>query len=115
MFLFPPRVSESRRLTRQQGEEALAASAVPDQQGVGGATAVAIAATTVLAATAPAAAIELHVDALRAQPHLQVAQLADGMAVALLQPLGQLVPARDRGTGGINKFMSTIGATINNN
>lgn len=58
---------ELRHPTCQQGKEALAASAVPDQQGVGRATAAVTAIATFLAA------IKLHVDALRAQPHIQVA------------------------------------------
>lgn len=62
--------------TCQQAEETLAAPAVPHEEGVG---------------RVPVA--ELHVDALRAEPHLQVAELRDGAAVPLLQPIGELAPA----------------------
>lgn len=62
--------------TCQQAEETLAAHAVPHEEGVG---------------RAPVA--ELHVDALRAEPHLQVAERRDGVAVPLLQPIGELAPA----------------------
>lgn len=90
----PPTLRSHKKPTCQQGKEALAASAVPDQQGVGGAAAVLYAIAAFLAA------IKLHVDALRAQSHIQVAQLADGVAVAFLQPLGQLVPAMVGRRGG---------------
>lgn len=63
-------------LACQEAEEALAACAVPYEEGVG-----------------PAPFLKFHVDALRAQPHLQVTQLRDWMAVPLLQPIGRLASA----------------------
>ena len=68
--------------TCQQAKEAFAAQTVPDQEGVRG---------------APVS--ELHVDGLRAQPHLQVAELQDWVAVALLQPIGELASAGRKDEG----------------
>lgn len=62
------------QFTCEQAEETLAAQTVPREQRV---------------RRAPVS--ELHVDALRAQSHLQVAQLHDGVAVTLLKPIRQLV------------------------
>lgn len=55
------------RFTCEQAEETFTAQTVPDEQRVG---------------SAPDS--ELHVDGLGAQPHLQVAQVQDGVAVPLL-------------------------------
>lgn len=69
------------RFTCEQAEETFAAYTVPHEQRVG---------------RAPLS--ELHVDGLGAQPHLQVAQLHDGVAVPLLQPVGELVLAGKEST-----------------
>lgn len=63
-------------VTCESAEESLAATAVPHQQGVG---------------RAPLS--KLHVDALRAQPHLQVAQLTQAMPEPLLHPIRWLASA----------------------
>lgn len=62
--------------TCQEAKEALAARAVPHEQRVG-----------------HASIAKLHVDALRAHPHLQVAEIHNRIAVLLLQPIGELPSA----------------------
>lgn len=62
--------------TCQEAKEPFAAHAVPHEQRVG-----------------HAHVSKLHVDALRAQPHLQVAELHDWVAVPFLQPVSELASA----------------------
>lgn len=73
--------SPSSQFTCEQAEETFAAQAVPHKQRVG---------------RAPLS--ELHVDGLGAQAHLQVAQLHNGVAVPLLQPVRELVLAGKEST-----------------
>lgn len=68
------------RCTCQEAKEAFAASTVPHEKREG-----------------HAALGELQVDALRAQSHLQVAEVHDGVAVLLLQPIGERASAGRRG------------------
>lgn len=62
--------------TCQEAKEAFAAHIVPDEKGVG-----------------HAPIPKLHVDALWAQPHLQVAEFHDWVAVLLLQPISERATA----------------------
>lgn len=75
-FLLCSYLAMIHSLTCQRAKKALAANAVPHEEGVG-----------------HTSISKLHVDALRAQPHLQVAELQDWMAVSLLQPVGELASA----------------------
>lgn len=77
--------------TCQEAKEALATDAVPDEERVG-------------RCTIP----ELHMNALGAQPHLQVAQLQYWVAVLLLQPIRELASAGRKQCSGISKCVVTV-------
>lgn len=87
----PTKRTEGNKRTREEAEETLAAQTVPHEQRVG---------------RAPLP--ELHVDGLGAQPHLQVTQLHDGVAVPLLQPVGELLLAAKESTGAETALLFTV-------